>query len=183
MIWDKGGILKPRASSLRVVVDHASLPGPPGFWTAHGVACPSLPSLRRMWLFGPTVSASFLTFPLFWPRCIGPRALLTSVKFGVSDPELLIMFEQIAGHPPTCEKVIRPHLRARRPLVGSSCPASIGSEIRQGCQFIHGLLMSLGHLPGRVARFVPCQPSAHHTRLSHVGWEHVFSSRPVKAVT
>ena len=31
MILDKGSILKARASSLRVVVDHASLPGPPGF--------------------------------------------------------------------------------------------------------------------------------------------------------
>ena len=31
MIWDKGSIIKPRASSLRVIVDRASLPGPPGF--------------------------------------------------------------------------------------------------------------------------------------------------------
>ena len=31
MTWDEGGILKPRASSLRVTIDHTSLPGPPGF--------------------------------------------------------------------------------------------------------------------------------------------------------
>ena len=31
MIGDTGSILKPRSSSLRVFVDHASLPGPPGF--------------------------------------------------------------------------------------------------------------------------------------------------------
>ena len=30
VVWDKGGIVKPRASSLRVRVDHAALPGPSG---------------------------------------------------------------------------------------------------------------------------------------------------------
>ena len=32
MVWDQGGIVKPRASSLRIIVDHASLPGPPFFF-------------------------------------------------------------------------------------------------------------------------------------------------------
>ena len=76
IVWDKGSIIKPRASSLRVIVDQASLPGPLGVWTAPGAACPSLLSLRRMLLFGPTVSASFLSFLLSWPRFIGPRVLL-----------------------------------------------------------------------------------------------------------
>ena len=48
MTWDKGSTLKARPSSLQVIVDHASLPGPPGFWTAFGVACPSLLPLKRM---------------------------------------------------------------------------------------------------------------------------------------
>ena len=48
----------------------------------------------------------------------------------------------------TCDKVVRPHHRARRPLFGSSSPASIGNEIRRGCQFVHGLFRSLGHLAG-----------------------------------
>ena len=30
MTWDEGCVIKPRASSLRVTIDHASLPGPPG---------------------------------------------------------------------------------------------------------------------------------------------------------
>ena len=45
-----------------------------------------------------------------------------------------------------------------------------------------GLFTSLGHLPGGLARFVPCQPSAHYTRLLHVGWGqcgHDLSSRPL----
>ena len=31
LVWDQGGIVKTRASSFRLIVDHASLPGPPGF--------------------------------------------------------------------------------------------------------------------------------------------------------
>ena len=65
----------------------------------------------------------------------------------------------------TCEKIIRPHLRARRPLSGATSPASIGHE-RRRCQFIHGLFRSLGHLTGGLARFIPCEPDAHSTRLS-----------------
>ena len=77
MMWDKGSVLKPRTSSLRVIVDHASLPGPLDFWTTLGVAFSFSPSLRRMCLFGPTVSASSWSFLPFWPRCIGLRMLLT----------------------------------------------------------------------------------------------------------
>ena len=77
--------------------------------------------------------------------------------------------------------MIHLHLRARKPLVGSSSPARIGREIRRGCQFIQGLFRSLGHLLGGLARFVPCQPSAHFTRLLHLGWGqcgHGLSCRP-----
>ena len=31
MVWDKGGIVKARAPSFRLIADHATLPGPPGF--------------------------------------------------------------------------------------------------------------------------------------------------------
>ena len=61
-----------------------------------------------------------------------------------------------------------PHLRARRPLVGSRSPAGIGNEIRGGCQFIRSLFRSLGHLPGGLDRFLPCQPSAHGNRRNVV---------------
>ena len=79
MIWDEGSILKP-VPPLQVVVDHASLHGLVGFWTALGVVCPPLPSLSRMWHFGPPVSVSSWRILPFWPRCVGPRALLTWVN-------------------------------------------------------------------------------------------------------
>ena len=31
MVWDKGSIVKTRAPSFRLIVDHAALPGPPNF--------------------------------------------------------------------------------------------------------------------------------------------------------
>ena len=31
MVWDKGGVAKTRTPSFRLIVDHATLPGPPSF--------------------------------------------------------------------------------------------------------------------------------------------------------
>ena len=63
-MWDKGCILKPRASSLRVIVDHASLPSPQGFWTALGVACPA-PITQEdvaVWPYRVSISLDFSSF-------------------------------------------------------------------------------------------------------------------------
>ena len=91
------------------------------------------------------------------------------------------MFEVYSGYRLQTEKTVRPHLRSRRPLVFSGFSVGIGQEIRHGCQFLHSLFRALGHLPGGLARFIPCQPGAHYARLSHLGWErygHGLSSRP-----
>ena len=48
MVWDRGGLVKSRASSLRIIVDHASLPGPPRFLDCSWCNIPSTPLLRRM---------------------------------------------------------------------------------------------------------------------------------------
>ena len=77
--------------------------------------------------------------------------------------------------------MIRHHLRAERPLVGSRILPSDPCEICQGCQFVCSLFRSLNRLPGGFAKFIPCQPSAHYARSVHVGWTqcgHGLSSRP-----
>ena len=160
------------------------------FWTALGVACHCLSSLITMSPFGPTVSTSFLSALLSWPLHTGHRVLLILCKFGISCHELLIMFEQSVEHRLFCEKVIRPHLRARRPLMRffpsfpsppSAPPLSRRCEMKQGCEFLHGLFRSVGHFPGGLAQFIPCQPGANSTRLIHLGWEqcgHGLFSRP-----
>ena len=52
MVWDNVSILKSR---IRVVGDHASPGGASGFGTALGVACASLPLLKKMSLSGPSM--------------------------------------------------------------------------------------------------------------------------------
>ena len=131
-----------------------------------------------VWPYSVNISLSLLLFlaTLRWPQDVVDLG-----KFCISYLELLIMFEQGAGHQVNLCKIIRLHLRARRPIVGTILPASIGDEIRRGCQFIHGLFRSTGHLRGDLATSVPCQPGAHFTGRIQLGWVqcgHDPSSRP-----
>ena len=146
MNWDKGSIIQPRASSLRVIVDHASLPGSPGFldssWCSLSHSLITQEDVA-VWPCSVNILVEFTSFfaTLHW----APGAADLG-KYGISFLELPVMFEVNAGHGLDGEKVIRFHLRARRPLVGSSSLASIGNEIRRGCHFIHGLFRALNHL-------------------------------------
>ena len=70
-----------------------------------------------------------------WPCSVGILCKLTAFlgtlhwlvgaedtgHFGVSYLELLILFEQWAGHRLLNEKVVRPHLRAHRPIFSPLC--------------------------------------------------------------
>ena len=134
-----------------------------------------------MLLFGLAVLTSFLFFSSFLASLHWPQGTPDSGKFGISYFELLLMFEVYTGHRLHTENAVRPHLRPRRPLVFSGFSVGIGQEIRHGCQFLHSLFRALGHLPGGLSRFFPCQPGAHYARLSHLGWGrygHGLSSRP-----
>ena len=181
MVWDRGGLVKTRASSLRIIVDYASLPGPLGFWACSCCNIPSTPVTQEdvaAWPYSVNILLEFTSIlaSLHWPQGGGDLG-----KFGISYFELLLLIELFLGHRLNCEKVIRPHLRAKRPLVGSRILPSDPREIRQGCQFVCSLFRSLNRLPGGFAGFIPCQPIAHYARLVHVGWTqcgHGLSSRP-----
>ena len=97
---------------------------------------------------------------------------------GVSFLELLILFEQWAGHRLLLVKRLLDLMCGLvvPPISVSSVPVSEGMDIRHGCQFISSLLRALGKLPGRLGRFLPCQVGTHLSRLRHLGWkESVFS--------
>ena len=98
--------------------------------------------------------------------------------------ELLVLFEQWAGHRLLSEKVTRTHVRAGRPILLPSVPVSEGIEIRHGCQFLSSLIRALGKLPGGIGRFLPCRLGTQLSRLRHVGWNqcsHGLDSRPLES--
>ena len=98
--------------------------------------------------------------------------------------ELLILFEQWAGHRLLSEKVTRPHVRAGRPILLPSVPVSEGIEIRHGCQFLSSLIRALAKVPGGLGRFMPCNLGSLLSRLRHVGWNqcsHGLDSRPLES--
>ena len=66
--------------------------------------------------------------------------------FGVSVLEVLVFFEQWAGHRLLSENVAGPHVRANRPISISSVPVSERFEIRHGCQFAGGFVRALTRL-------------------------------------
>ena len=126
---------------------------------------------------GPTVLVfvKFTSFlgTLHWP-----------IGFDVSFLELLILFEQWAGHPLLSEKVSRPHVRANRPILIPSVPVSEGIEILHGCQFISSLVRALAELPGGLSRFLPCWLGSHLSRLRHLAWNqcsHGLKSRRLES--
>ena len=184
LVCDQGSKHKVRRLAIRVTVDLASLPGPPGFLNNSWV------QVHAGHITGADVSA--------WPKSVGILVRFTSFlgtlhwppgsvdlgHFGVSFLELLILFEQWAGHRLLAEKVTRPHVRAGRPISVSSVPVSEGMEIRHGCQFISSLVRALGKLPGGLGRFLPCQVGTHLSRLRHLGWNqcsHGLTSRPLES--
>ena len=96
--------------------------------------------------------------------------------------ELLILFEQWAGHRLLSEKMTMPRVRTNRPMLIPSVPVSEGIEIRHGCQFISSLVRALAKLPGGIGRFLPCGGGSHMSRLRHLGWHqcsHGLKSRPL----
>ena len=172
LVWNQGSRPEVRKLAIRVNVDLASLPGPPGF-------------LNNSWIQVDTGHITDVDIAA-WPYSVGILVRFTSFlstlhwpsgavdlgHFGISFLELLILFEQWAGHRLLSEKVTRPHVRANRPILLPSVPVSEGIEIRHGCQFLSSSVRPLAKLPGR---FVPCHLGSHMSRLRHLGWNQCFS--------
>ena len=93
--------------------------------------------------------AEFSTFvgALHWPAGAGDV-----VHYGVSYLEVLILFEQWAGHRLFSEKVTGPNGPAHHPIFPSSVPVSGGIEIRLECWFISSQVRAPGKLPASLGR-------------------------------
>ena len=186
-----GGVVLPlisrpkvRKLAIRVNVDLASLPGPHGFlggpWTQVDAGRISGADIAA-WPYSVGIEGKFVSFlgTLHWPTGSDDVG-----HFGASFLELLILFEQWAGHRLLSEKVTRSHVWADRPILMPSVPVSEGIEIRHGCQFISSLVRALTKLPGGLGGFLPCGLGSHMSRLRHLGWNqcsHGLTSRPLES--
>ena len=184
LVWDQGSRPKARKLAIRVNVDLASLPGPPGFlnndWVLVHAGHITSADISA-WPYSVSILVRFTFFlgTLHWPS-----ASVDLGYFGISFLELLILFEQWAGHRLLSEKVTRPHVRANRPIFTPSVPVSEGIEIRHGCQFLSSLVRALAKVPGGLGRFAPCHLGSHMSRLRHLGWNqcsHGLSSRQLES--
>ena len=110
-----------------VNVDLASLPGPPGFmggpWIQlHGGSISGADIAVSPDSVGILCKFTAFLGTLHWP--VGSEDL---GRFAVSFLELLILFEQWAGHRLLSEKVARPHVWANRPYFDSLCSCVRGN--------------------------------------------------------
>ena len=88
LVWDQGSRPKVRKLAIRVNVDLASLPGPPGFWSSAGHITDSH---IAAWPYSVGILVKFTSFlnTLHWPS-----GSVDIGHFGISFLELLILFEQ-----------------------------------------------------------------------------------------
>ena len=138
--------------------------------------------LVLIWLPGLIVLSFFASLQLFLEPCVGRWVLRTC--FGVSFLELLILFEQWAGHRLLNETVTGPHVRANRPILIPSVPVSGAIEISHGCQFISSFVRALAKLPGVIGGFLPCVVGSHMSRSGHLGrnqCSHGLTSKPLES--
>ena len=155
LVWDQGSRPKVRKLHIRVNVDLASLPGPPGFLNS------SLNQVGAGHITGADISA--------WPYSVGILVRFTSFlgtlhwpsgsvdmgHFGISFWNFLYFLSN--GLVTDCLVKRLPDLMYglavlfRFPLV----PVSEGIEIRHGCQFISSLVGALGSCPVRLVLTCP----------------------------
>ena len=127
LVWDQGSRPKVRKLAIRVNVDLASLPGPPGFLNSPWVqvnACRISGADIAAWPYSVSILIRFTSFlnTLHWPSGSDDLG-----HFGISFLELLILFEQWAAHRLLSERVIRPHVRADRPILIPFCSCVRGN--------------------------------------------------------
>ena len=98
LVWDQGSKPKDRKHAIGVNVDLASLPGPPGFFGGpwihvHGGHISGADIAA--WPYSVGILIRFTSFldTMHWPS-----GSVDMGHFGVSFLELLILFEQRAGH-------------------------------------------------------------------------------------
>ena len=180
MVWSVGALPK-RRRLVHAVRDLVMLPGPPALWLGDWVAGLAVSvgiDDVAQWPYTPGLLVKCISF---LGSLHGPVGRMDLGVGGISNVELLILYELWAGERLTLEKAHPRYLRPGRPISVSAVPFGPGIDMWRSCRFTGAVMRSLCMLPGGLARFVPCSIGANHCRLRHVGWErcsHGLTSRP-----
>ena len=180
MVWSAGSLPK-RRWIVHAVRNLAMLPGPPALWLGEWVAGPSVALDAddvAQWPYTPGLLVKWVSFlgSLHWPVHGGDLGV-----GGISDVELLILYELWAGERLVLEKAHPRYLRPRRPISVSAVLFGPRIDIWCSCRFIGALMRSLCLLLGGLDKFLPYSVGAHRCKLRHIGWEkcgHGLTSRP-----
>ena len=118
------------------------------------------------WPYSVSILVKWVSFlgSLHWP--VGGADLGVG---GVSNVEMLILYELWAGERLALEKAHPRYLRPGRPISVSAVPSGPDIDIWRSCRFVGSLMRSLCNLPGGLPSFVPCAVGADHCRLRHIG--------------
>ena len=179
-----GSRKKQPKGNIIVNVDLASLPSPPGFlqlpWVQVHGGCITGADVAA-WPCSVSLLCKISAFlvSLHWPA-----DAVDMGYFGVSYLEVLIPFEQWAGHDCLAKRLLVLTCVRSAQILFLLFLCQKESKIRQGCQFIGSLVGALGKLPGRLGRLSPCAVGSHMTRLRHLGWDqcsHGFTSKPLES--
>ena len=116
LVWDQGSRPKVRKLAIRINVDLASLPGPPGFLNNSWIQVDAghiTGADIAAWPYSVSILFRFTSFLNTLHR---PSGSVDFGHFGLSFLELLILFEQWAGHRLLSERITGPHFRATVPF-------------------------------------------------------------------
>ena len=132
LVWDQQSRPKIRKLDIRINVDLASLPGPPGFLNSSWIQVAAGRTTFADTAAWPCSVSILIRFTSFLTKLHWPSGSVDFGHFGISFMELWILFEQWAGHRLLSQEVTRPHVRANHPILIPSVPVSEGIEIRHG---------------------------------------------------
>ena len=171
LVWDLGGRKKTRRTDIRVNVDLASLPGPPAFLTGPWMQVHGVVSLLLILLLLPCSVGILCKFTAFLGSLHCPVDNMDMGHFGVSYLEVLILFEQWAGHRLLSEKVTRPHVMGlivpfRFPLFLCQRELKFDMVVSSSVAW----LRTLAKFPGGMGGLLPCGIGSHMSKLRHLGW-------------
>ena len=147
MVWSAGTRPK-RRRLVHAVRDRAFLPGPLGIWDSEWVnvrASAVCAEDSAQWPFTPGLLVKWVSFlgSLNWPA--GGFDLGVG---GISNVELLILYELWAGERLFLEKDHPRYLRPGRPIFSVGCSAWSIHWYLASCRFVGAVMRSLCLLPG-----------------------------------